>query len=127
MKTGNHIRILLTTACLAFSSAIVTQAPAQDAEAPAVETPALSDEKLQSFAVAFAEVNKVAEEYSQKVQEVDTEAEQQGLEMEAGQKMVEAVQNTDGISVDEYNEVLQAVQTDPDLAARLNSFVGETQ
>lgn len=39
--------------------------------------------------------------------------------------MVEAVNESDGITVDEYNQIIQAAQTDPELAQRINSHISE--
>jgi hypothetical protein len=39
--------------------------------------------------------------------------------------MVEAVNEADGITVDEYNSIIQAAQTDPELARRINGHLAE--
>lgn len=127
MKTSYNLRILLAAACLSISTGLITQTSAQETETPAVETPAFSDEKLQSFAVAFVEVSKVQQEYAQKLQATDAKEEQQKLQEEAGGKMMEAVEQADGISVDEYNEVITAAQTDPDLAQRISGLLNKPQ
>lgn len=40
--------------------------------------------------------------------------------------MEQAVEKTDGISVDEYNQIIQSAQTDEALAQKLNGMIGET-
>ena len=150
MVFANSSRTLFAAACLSAGVAFVAPAWAQDAPqpsapatepappatqptAPAVEpnapagaAEAVSDEKLQSFAVAFAEVEKIKQEYSQRLQAAGSETEQQQLQTEAGQKMLQAVENTEGMSVDEYNQIIESAQADPSLAERLTKIIGQT-
>src|SRR5690606_34225186 len=106
-----------------------TPPPAEAApqtEAPAAAAPAMDDTKLKSFAVAFLEVTKVTESYKPQIEAAAGNAEdQQRLQQEAGEKMVEAVNSAEGISVDEYNTIIQAAQTDPDLAQKINGHITE--
>ena len=106
-----------------------TPPPAEAApqtEAPAAAAPAMDDTKLKSFAVAFLEVTKVTESYKPQIEAASGNAEdQQRLQQEAGEKMVEAVNSAEGISVDEYNTIIQAAQTDPDLAQKINGHITE--
>ena len=99
-------------------------APAPEMEAPAA-APSLGDDKLKSFAVAFLEVNKLTQEYQPQIAAAGTPEDQQRLRQEAGEKMVEAVNDAEGISVDEYNMIIQAAQTDPELAQRINGHITE--
>ena len=97
-------------------------APVPEQEAPAA-APSLDDDKLKSFAVAFLEVTKVTQDYQPQIAAAGTPEDQQRLQEEAGEKMVEAVNEADGITVDEYNMIIQAAQTDPDLAQRINGHI----
>ena len=100
-------------------------APAPQMEAPAAAPAAdVDDTKLKSFAVAFLEVAKVNQVYQPQIEAAKPE-DQQRLQQEAGQKMIEAVNASDDITVDEYNEIIQAAQTDPDLAQRINTHITE--
>jgi len=137
----NGSRNLLAAACLsagvAIAPAALAQAPAQPSQpsAPAAGQPsqpatpapaAVSEEKLQSFAVALAEVEKIKQEYSQRLQSAGSQEEQQQIQNEAGQKMLQAVE-AKGISVDEYNQIVQSAQSDPAVAERLNKAMGQTK
>ncbi|MBX9450302.1 MAG: DUF4168 domain-containing protein [Neoaquamicrobium sediminum] len=105
-----------------------TPPPAEAApqpEAPAAAAPAMDETKLKSFAVAFLEVTKVTESYKPQIEAAGTTEDQQRLQQEAGEKMVEAVNNADGISVEEYNTIIQAAQTNPDLAQQINGHITE--
>ncbi|MCO5146176.1 MAG: DUF4168 domain-containing protein [Aquamicrobium sp.] len=107
-------------------------ASAQDAvpaPAPQTETPAAApqqdDAKLKSFAVAFIEVAKVTQSYQPQIESAGTAEDQSRLRQEAGEKMVEAVNEAEGITLDEYNTIIQAAQTDPDLAQKINGHIAE--
>lgn len=100
-------------------------APAPQAQAPATQAAPVDDAKLKSFAVAFLEVTKVTRSYQPRIEAADTSDAQQELRQEASQKMVETVNDAQGISVDEYNMIIQAAQTDPDLAQRINTHITE--
>ena len=137
MTFKNGSRNLLVAACLsagvAISSPVLAQAPAQpsapaanEPSQPAAQAPDVSDEKLQSFAVALAEVEKIKQEYSQRLQTADSQEEQQQIQNEAGQKMLQAVEGK-GISVDEYNQIIQSAQSDPAFAQRLTKAMGQTE
>ena len=99
-------------------------APAPEMEAPAA-APSVDDDKLKSFAVAFLEVTKVTQEYQPQIAAAGTPEDQQRLQQEAGERMVEAVNEADGITVDEYNMIIQAAQTDPELAQKINGHITE--
>lgn len=99
--------------------------PAPGVESPAAAAPELDDGKLKSFATAFLQVNKVTKQYQPQIAAAGTPEDQQRLRQEAGEKMVEAVNGSQGISVDEYNSIIQAAQTDPELAQRINGHITE--
>ena len=99
-------------------------APAPQTEAPAA-APQQDDAKLKSFAVAFIEVAKVTQSYQPQIESAGTAEDQSRLRQEAGEKMVEAVNEAEGITLDEYNTIIQAAQTDPDLAQKINGHIAE--
>lgn len=118
----------MTATALAFGAMAVQAqdaAPAPQVEEPAAQAPAVDDAKLKSFAVAFLEVAKVNQAYQPQIQAAPNAQDQQRLQQEAGQKMIEAVNASEDITVDEYNEIIQAAQTDPDLAQRINGHITE--
>lgn len=121
----------VATIAMGFGSA-VSGAFAQDAApdpAPQVEAPAaaapVDDDKLKSFAVAFLEVTKVTQSYQPRIEAAQSDADKQTLQQEAGQEMVEAVNGAEGINIDEYNMIIQAAQTDPELAQKINTHITE--
>lgn len=94
-----------------------------------METPAapaqVDDEKLRSFAVAFLEVAKVNQVYQPQIEAAQNPDEQQRLQESAGAQMLEAVNAQEGITVDEYNVIIQQAQADPELAQRINGHITE--
>lgn len=119
----------LSALAIGFGVSLGT-AGAQDTPAPQTQPPAAQeqqadDAKLKSFAVAFIEVAKVSGSYQPQIESAATPEDQQRLRQEAGEKMVEAVNEADGITLDEYNTIIQAAQTDPELAQRINGHITE--
>ncbi|MEZ2126627.1 MULTISPECIES: DUF4168 domain-containing protein [unclassified Sinorhizobium] len=85
--------------------------------------PAVSDQKIQAFAVAYLKVDKVRQEYSAKIGATPDETAKQKLETEAKNQMVEAVKTSPDISVEEYTSILTAAQNDPALAQKLRDKI----
>jgi LPS O-antigen subunit length determinant protein (WzzB/FepE family) len=100
-----------------------TEAPMQEMQQPAQQD--FSEETLQSFAVAFLQVDEINKTYTPRLQEASSPEEQQQIQEEASQEMVTAVENADGITVQEYTSIMQAAQADPDLAQRLTQYIGD--
>ncbi|MCO5157302.1 MAG: DUF4168 domain-containing protein [Aquamicrobium sp.] len=100
-------------------------APAPQTEEAPAAAPQQDDAKLKSFAVAFIEVAKVTQSYQPQIESAGTAEDQSRLRQEAGEKMVEAVNEAEGITLDEYNTIIQAAQTDPDLAQKINGHIAE--
>lgn len=130
MKFAMRTRELLAVAFLTTGVALPPQASAQDApqnSAPAAEATDISEDKLQSFVVAFRQVETVKQDFTQRLQEAGSDEEMQTLRNEAGQQMLQAVEDADGISVDEYNQILRSAQGNPDLAQRLTDAIGQSE
>ncbi|HYG45748.1 MAG TPA: DUF4168 domain-containing protein [Bordetella sp.] len=105
-------------ASLSPVAALAQTAPA--AQPPAQAQPAIqpSDTQLQKFAVASQKVAMVADEYRPKLQAAKDDAAREQVYREADEKMVQMV-NADGLTVDEFNGIGQAVEQDPQLRQRV--------
>lgn len=113
---------------LAQESAPAAPAPGAETQPAAPAAQNFTEDTLKSFAVAFVETEKVSQEYRPRMAEAQESQDQeqiQEIQREASQKMVDAVESTDGISVQEYTSVMQAAQTDPDLAQKVSGFIQE--
>lgn len=85
------------------------------------ETP-IAEETLSRFVDAALEVQSVTESYAPRLQAATDPAEQQALVEEANGAIHAAIDATDGITVQEYVAVGEAVQQDPALAQRLTAM-----
>lgn len=96
------------------------QAPAQTQTqpgmAPAMQKP--TEQQLQKFASASQKISGVVDEYRPKVDAAKTDDAKQEIVKEADAKMVKLVR-ADGLTVEEFNGIGQAVQRDPQLQERL--------
>ncbi|WP_039844135.1 DUF4168 domain-containing protein [Rhizobium gallicum] len=87
---------------------------------------AVSDQKIEAFAVAYLQVDQVRQEYSAKIGATQDTAAKQQLQTEASKQMVQAVEASPGISLDEYNSILTAAQNDPALVKRVQEKLQES-
>ncbi|EHK64574.1 DUF4168 domain-containing protein [Achromobacter arsenitoxydans] len=92
------------------------QSQAQPGMAPAAVKP--SDQQLQRFASASQKISGVVDEYRPKVDAAKTNEAKQKVVQEADAKMVQLVR-ADGLTVEEFNGIGQAVQQDPQLKQRV--------
>lgn len=134
-----------TTLALAVAAGLALSGPAlaQDTDIPDADVPmemdtppemetlpapdglSFTDEQIQVFAVAFLEVQSIGQGYDAALQEAATAEEQQQLQMQAMDEMVLAVEQVEGITVEEYNAIFQAAQTDPELAQQLQAEIDQ--
>lgn len=84
----------------------------------------VSDQKIEAFAVAYQQVDKVRKEYSAKIGATKDEAAKQKLQDEAKKQMVDTVEASNDISVEEYSSILTAAQSDPALAKKVLEKIG---
>ncbi len=108
----------------AFAQTDMQPQPPATMEAPAA-APAQSfdDAKLQSFVVAFLQVDQINRTYAPQVQAAASEEEQAQVRQQAGEAMVDAVEASNGITVEEYNSIIETAQTDPALAQQINGMI----
>lgn len=113
----------------ALSGALAAGAFAQEGNTapaePAVEaaTASYSEEQLQAFAVAYLQVSEIGMAYDERIQAAQTDEELMGLQAQAQEEMIAAVENVDGLSVDDYNSILIDAQADPELGATIQGYV----
>lgn len=98
-------------------------APMEQQQAPAAQD--FSDETLRSFAIAFLEVDQINRTYTPQLEQAEGTEQQQEIQQRASAEMVEAVEGSDGISVQEYTSIMQAAQASPELAQKLTEYIGE--
>lgn len=120
----------LTAAALAIllmaGPAAMTPVLAQTAQpsTPQVDPDRFSDTELKSFAAASIEVEDLHEKWSPQIADAAEPREQADVREQAMLEMTEAVQAT-GLSVQEYNQIVQAMQIDPDTARTIEEYRSE--
>lgn len=78
----------------------------------------LCDAKVQKVGAALREITRVHENYEARLTAAETVVERQGLQNEAQAVMIEAVE-AQGLSVGEFNEVVEAADEDPTVRDRV--------
>lgn len=105
--------VMLMGAGLAEVHAQQQQQPVQPA------TPSeLSQGQIETFADAALEVQRVQQDFDAQVQAAENAEEIEQLQQQAQQEARQAIEDN-GLSLDEYNAILQAANQDPQLYAMI--------
>lgn len=127
-KSSRAIISAIALATSMYGASVVAQTsppPAQGAPtAQPAATPVVkpSDAQLEKFADAAQKVTVVADEYRPQLEAAKDDNARQEIFKQADQKMVQLVQ-ADGLTVEEFNGISQAVQQDPELQQKVRSMV----
>ncbi|WP_438752680.1 DUF4168 domain-containing protein [Pararhizobium sp. O133] len=124
--TIRHMPVAALTAAALSLIVINSPAFAQGATEPQATQPtqgtapaAISDQKIEAFAVAYLQVDKVRQDYAAKIGAEKDATSKQKLQNEANQQMINAVEKSPGMSLDEYKTIITAAQTNPDVAKKV--------
>ena len=109
------MRKVLTAAALALALAASGSAWAQ------AQTE-FSDQQLELFVVAAVAVDELIREWNPRIQAAENEEQAGQLREEANAALLETISETDGMTIEQYQEIGQAAQGDPELAARINEI-----
>ena len=127
-------RALVAAAALAVSAPGLAmaqqQAPQpQQQQAPQEQQEQLqfSDAQLDSFVEAASEVEQLVAEWSPKIEAAQDEQAAEELRAQANEQLASAIEGTEGISMDEYQQIAQAARSDQQLAQRLQAIYQEKQ
>lgn len=104
-----------------------TTAPGATTEMPGagagqLQSENISDEQLQKFVASAQQVAVLSQQYSQQLQGASDQAQQQQVVEEANGKMAEAIQ-ANGLTVQEFNGISEAVDRDPALNERARQML----
>lgn len=80
----------------------------------------VDDQTVADFASALSEIQGIQQDFSQKLQNVEDQEKARELQQQAQEQMVAAVERND-LSVNEYNQVAQAMSRDQQLRERIMS------
>lgn len=114
---------MYSLAAVAFAAASLVSIPATHAQtqspAPGVSRPApnISDQKLDATAAAIQRVSSLKQDYQQKIATAPP-ADKKRIADEANDALVKAVTDQ-GLSVDEYNSIVEVAQSDPEVHRKL--------
>ena len=124
--TIRHMPVAALTAAVLSLIVISSPAFAQSAAEPQGTQPmqgtapaAISDQKIEAFAVAYLQVDKVRQDYAAKIGAEKDAVNKQKLQNEANKQMINAVEKSPDMSLDEYKTIITAAQTNPDVAKKV--------
>jgi hypothetical protein len=117
--------VIETFAASLLGTAVLLSVPAANAQQPmppegqmqAAPAAAIPDKKLDAAAAALQHVTTLKQSYQQKIDAAPPD-QQQRLATEGNDALKKAVTDQ-GLSLDEYNSILQVAQNDPAVRAKL--------
>jgi hypothetical protein len=113
------IQLTSAVTALAFAFGPVAPALAQETAPPAQAEAVLPDALLTSFVTAVLEINDIAESYQPRIEAAEDPSTRAMLEEEAQLAMVDAIEQNEGITVEEYLQISQAARTDQGVNAQV--------
>ena len=110
-------------ASLALAAGLVATPAAFAEQAPAAMQMAQDEQQLESFVVATVRIINIQQQAQQQMEAAEPEQQEQ-VRAAALQEIVAAVEN-EGLSVDEYNGIVQQVESDPELGQTVQQRIQE--
>jgi len=133
MNSTIRMHVFTFALCFLFIVAAASSVGAQQQEGygqEMMQQPAgsveVSEAELDKVADAYTRIAEIREDFQESLAEVADPEQAQLLQEEAGEAMVEAVQES-GLDVQKYNEVMQAAQVDEELREKLLSRLEQMQ
>ena len=117
------VRVIAIAAAVAASIAMPAFAqPSGDAPAPeaTIQQGTVSDAMVHKVGAALRQTVTIRQKYAERAQSQTSAQDQQTLTTAAQTEMVQAISDQ-GLSVQQYNQVIQMAQADPSLKQRLLS------
>lgn len=116
---------LVATGLAATPALAAQEQPAQGAQSQQ-QSQNFSDDQLQNFASASQEIAGISQDYTKQLQGAGDADAQQSIREEANQKMVQAVQDNN-LEVEQFNQIGQAVQNDPQMMQKVQQMAQKQQ
>lgn len=108
---------------LAMTAASVTALSAQSAAAQ--QAADYSGEQLDAFTVAYLQVIDLREQYAPVLQSAESEEQQQEIIEQANGEMIDAIEGTDGMTLEDYESIAEDAAADQELSERIMARVEE--
>ena len=86
------------------------------------EAPTIDADTRENFLGAYAEIMQIQNHYAERLQTAGNEEEAMELQQAAQEEMQDAVQSND-MTVEEYNTVIQTASANPELMAELEAAI----
>ena len=100
--------------------------PPQTYQAPAAQAVNFSEQQVSQFADSYLDILEIQEEFTARLEQAQEPEQAQQLQQEANEEMIQAIHDN-GLDVQEYTELAQAMDTDPELRQQVVELVTERQ
>ncbi len=124
IKTTNKAQLILTGMLILLLACLTAPLMALQQTGG---TGDFSDSKLKTVAKAYIQVFDIQKLYGPQIEAAQNQQEAQQLQQQANEQMVQAIEHEEDLTVEEYSEVINAVQQSAELREKLNAFVEEIQ
>ncbi|GAA4224371.1 DUF4168 domain-containing protein [Sagittula sp. NFXS13] len=91
------------------------------------ETQNFTDAQLQGFVDAAMAISEIRQDYLPQLQQASDEDAATELQMQAMEEMQTAVEDTENMNLDLYNQIGAAMQADPEVGERVAALVKEAE
>jgi hypothetical protein len=81
----------------------------------------LDPQTKEQFVAAYVEIQDIQNQYSEQLQGAADEDQARNIQQQAQDEMIQAVENN-GMSIDEYNEVVGIISADPELRMEIEEL-----
>ncbi len=110
-----------------FMAALLSMGGPLAAYAPTAQAQeSFSDDKIQSFAQAAVKLIDIRSQYQSQMNNASNDEERAQIQQQTNQLMTSTVEETPGISVQEYNQIAQESRSNEALAERINTYIKES-
>lgn len=110
LRRGGGILAVLALVAGALSGPVAAQAT-------------YTDQKLEAFVTAALAVDDLVKTWAPRIDSAGSQEKADELRTQANTELIGAVERTDGISLDEYRQIVRAAGQDADLSARIQQIV----
>jgi len=125
-RTAKGISFVLAGMLAAAPVSAVAQQAAPQQGAPSQAAPAAdySDDKLESYAEAVVGIQEVNQKWQTEMNAAESQEEADKIREQSFTEMEEVVQDK-GLTVQEYNDITVAAQSNPDLNQKILAMINE--
>ncbi|SMH51902.1 DUF4168 domain-containing protein [Maritimibacter sp. HL-12] len=112
MQFAKKISAMTLAGLIGLATPVAVMAQDQQTAPTAAD---VTGDEIDAFVVAYERVTEIEQEFAAQIAEAADQREQDELRQQALTEQTEAVDETPGIDVDRYVEIITIAQADPDL------------